>query len=114
VITGALEKERAAKRIGASLQAAPVVYLTPELAALCEGLPLADLCITSDILLSTDPVPEGAFALDDVPGVAVVPAPAEGEKCQRCWKVLPDVGSHAHEGVCGRCSDAMDAWEANA
>ncbi len=114
VITGTLEKERAAKRIGSSLQAAPVVHLTPELAKLCAGLPLADLCITSDITLTTDPAPEGAFALDDVPGVAVVPEPASGEKCQRCWKVLPDVGSHAHAGVCDRCSDAMDAWEANA
>ncbi len=114
VITGALEKERAAKRIGSSLQAAPVVHVTPEIAALCADLPMADLCITSDLVLSTDPAPADAFVLDEVPGVAVVPVPASGEKCQRCWKVLPDVGSHAHEGVCGRCSDAIDAWQATA
>lgn len=114
VVTGALEKERAAKRIGASLQAAPVVHLTPELKALCAALPMADLCITSDIALSTDPAPADAFVLDDVPGVAVVPALASGEKCQRCWKVLPDVGSHAHEGVCERCDEAIDAFVANA
>ncbi len=112
VVTGALEKERAAKRIGSSLQAAPVVHLPADLVDLCESVPMADICITSDIVLSSAPAPEGAFTLEDVPGVAVVPAPAHGEKCGRCWKVLPDVGSHAHDGVCGRCADAMDRWEA--
>ncbi|SBW12512.1 isoleucyl-tRNA synthetase [uncultured Alphaproteobacteria bacterium] len=113
VVTGALEKERAAKHIGSSLQAAPVVHVTPEIAALCAELPMADLCITSDVVLTTDPAPADAFVLDDVPGVAVVPALAAGEKCQRCWKVLPDVGSHTHDGVCGRCAEAIDAFAAN-
>ena len=45
--------------------------------------------------------------LDDVPGVAVVPRLAEGEKCARCWKILPDVGIHAHPGVCARCDQAL-------
>ncbi len=114
VVTGALEKERAAKRIGSSLQAAPVVHVTAEIAALCAPLPMADLCITSDLTLTADPAPADAFVLDEVPGVAVVPALAEGEKCQRCWKVLPDVGTHAHEGVCGRCAEAIDAHLATA
>ena len=112
VVTGALEKERAAKRIGASLLAAPVVHLTPDLAALCESVPMADICITSDIRLTTAPAPDDAFVLDEVPGVAVVTALAEGAKCGRCWKVLPDVDTHAHAGVCGRCADAIDRWEA--
>ncbi|WP_316015952.1 isoleucine--tRNA ligase [Roseobacter sp. HKCCA0434] len=108
VVTGALEVERTAKRIGASLEAAPVVHVADaELRTALEGLPLADLCITSDITVTGDAAPEGAFTLDDVPGVAVVPARADGEKCARCWKVLPDVGTHAHEGVCGRCETAL-------
>jgi isoleucyl-tRNA synthetase len=90
-----------------------VVHVTPEIAALCAELPMADLCITSDVVLTTDPAPADAFVLDDVPGVAVVPALAAGEKCLRCWKVLPDVGSHAHDGVCGRCAEAIDAFAAN-
>jgi len=32
---------------------------------------------------------------------------AAGDKCHRCWKVLPDVGTHSHPGVCGRCDDAL-------
>ncbi len=67
----------------------------------------ADLCIVSDLSLSDAPPPAGAFTLDDVPGVAVVFAPAEGAKCARCWKILPDVGSHRHPAVCGRCDAAL-------
>ncbi|SDW18635.1 Isoleucyl-tRNA synthetase [Albimonas donghaensis] len=108
VVTGALEIERREKRIGSSLEAAPVVHVADaELRALLEEVRFADLCITSGIVLTDAPAPEAAFTLDDVPGVAVVPAMAEGEKCARCWKVLPDVGTHAHEAVCGRCEDAL-------
>ncbi len=37
--------------------------------------------------------PGDAFRLDEVPGVAVVFARAEGRKCARSWKVSPEVGS---------------------
>jgi isoleucyl-tRNA synthetase len=107
VVTGALEIERQAGRIGASLEAAPHVYVTDELADLLDRDSFADLCITSDIRISTEPAPEEAFFLSDVPGVAVVVAPAEGRKCQRCWKILPDVGEHGHAEVCARCDAAL-------
>ena len=45
--------------------------------------------------------------LPEVPGVAVSFRMADGEKCGRCWKILPDVGRHAHPGVCGRCDSAL-------
>ncbi len=42
----------------------------------------------------------------DVAGVAVVPAPAHGTKCARCWQVLEEVGkSAAHPLLCQRCED---------
>jgi len=107
VVTGALEVERTAKVIGASLEAAPTVYVSADDAAILETVSFDDLCITSGIHVATDAAPADAFTLDDVDGVAVVFAKAEGEKCQRCWKILPDVGSHAHAGVCGRCNDAL-------
>ena len=108
VVTGALEVERRAKTIGASLEASPIVYLSPELAQLItDPETFATLCITSTLTLTTDPSPDGAFAMDDVPGVAVVFRAAEGQKCQRCWKILPDVGTHKHPDTCGRCSDAL-------
>ncbi|SLN50159.1 isoleucine--tRNA ligase [Pseudooctadecabacter jejudonensis] len=108
VVTGALEAERTAKVIGSSLEAAPTVYLSAELAAVITNPEtFADLCITSQITLVEGAAPEGAFALDDVAGVGVVFAKSEGQKCQRCWKILPDVGTHSHAGVCGRCDAAL-------
>jgi isoleucyl-tRNA synthetase len=108
VVTGALEIERRDKRIGASLEAAPTVHVAdPGLRAALASVDFADLCITSDLTLTDAPSPADAFALDDVPGVAVVPALAEGAKCARCWKILPDVGTHAHPGVCARCDAAL-------
>ncbi|MCV3272915.1 isoleucine--tRNA ligase [Roseobacter sinensis] len=108
VVTAALEVERTGKVIGASLEAAPVVYVSDDTLRLTlEALPFEDICITSQISIAAGAGPEGAFTLPEVPGVAVVFARAEGEKCARCWKILPDVGSHAAPGVCGRCDSAV-------
>jgi len=108
VVTGALEVERRDKRIGASLEASPVVHVADaDLRAALASVDFADLCITSGLHLTDAPPPADAFALDDVPGVDVVPALAEGGKCARCWKILPDVGTHAHAGVCERCDAAL-------
>ena len=41
--------------------------------------------------------------------IGVVFEEAEGEKCQRCWKILPDVGSHDHPATCARCDEVLDA-----
>lgn len=107
VVTGALEVQRTAKVIGSSLEAAPVVFVSPEMMALLETITFEEVCITSCVWLSTKPVPDGAFALAEVPGVAVEFEPAKGQKCERCWKVLPDVGTHKHPGTCQRCNDAL-------
>ncbi|MEX5438507.1 zinc finger domain-containing protein, partial [Enterobacter hormaechei] len=113
VVTAALELKRADKTIGASLEAAPVVHV--EDAALLKALrsvEFADVCITSAIGLTGDPVPSDAFRLPEVPGVGVVFEQAEGEKCQRCWKILPDVGHHDHPATCARCDEVLDEVEA--
>ncbi len=108
VVTGALEIERREKRIGASLEAAPVVYVEDaDLLADLRSVPFEDICITSGIALTDRPAPDGAFGLEDAPGIAVVPELARGNKCARCWKILPDVGTHAHPGVCARCDAAL-------
>ncbi len=109
VVTGAIEVERTAKVIGASLEAAPTVYVDTETKALLDSVDFADICIVSALTTTKEAAPETAFTLPDVAGVAVTFAKAEGEKCQRCWKILPDVGSHGHEGVCGRCDEALSA-----
>jgi len=93
-VTGALEIERKDKRIGSSLEAAPVVHVAdPELFAALKGLDFAEICITSDITVVEGEGPQDAFRSDDVAKVAVVPARAEGRKCARSWKITKDVGS---------------------
>ncbi len=95
VVTGALEIERREKRIGSSLEAAPDVFVADdELAAAFEGVDLAEICITSQARLVQAEPPADAFALEDVRGVGVVPKRAEGHKCARSWKILPEVGTH--------------------
>ncbi|MDU8928662.1 isoleucine--tRNA ligase [Alisedimentitalea sp. MJ-SS2] len=108
VVTAALEVQRSDKVIGASLEAAPVVHIREEdmLAAL-KSVAFDDICITSAIALTGDPMPAEAFRLPEIEGVGVVFEKADGEKCQRCWKILPDVGTHGHGGVCGRCDAAL-------
>ncbi|MDP6895889.1 MAG: isoleucine--tRNA ligase, partial [Rhodospirillales bacterium] len=108
-VTGALELERAEKRIGSSLQAAPRVFTDADTAALFADLNAAELFITSGAAFDTDTTPEDAFRLEDVADVAVVPALAGGEKCDRCYQVLEDVGSvDGHPTACRRCADAAD------
>jgi isoleucyl-tRNA synthetase len=112
-ITGALELERAAKRIGSSLQAAPRVFMTAAHRAALEGLDLAEIAITSGIEVVEGAPAEGAFTLPDVPGIGVVPVPAQGEKCERCWRVLAEVGREAeHPSLCLRCADAVSTLSA--
>ena len=108
VVTAALEVQRTEKVIGASLEAAPVLYLADQAVKdVLEQMPFADICITSDLTLSTDAAPSDAFTMAEVEGIAVSFVKAEGEKCGRCWKILPDVGTHNHAGVCGRCDEAL-------
>ncbi|TYB90348.1 isoleucine--tRNA ligase [Oceaniovalibus sp. ACAM 378] len=110
VVTAALEVQRRDKTIGASLEAAPTVYVAdPDLMVALESVPFDDICITSDLALSAAAAPDDAFRLPEVEGIAVVFALAGGEKCNRCWKILPDVGHHTHPGVCKRCDQALSA-----
>ena len=113
VVTGALEIERAQKRIGASLEAAPVVYVSDEaLRDAVEGLDLAEICITSGIRLEAGEGPPQAFRLDDVKGVAVVSEMAEGRKCARSWKVSAEVGTDPeYPDVTPRDARALREWD---
>ncbi|GEP09681.1 isoleucine--tRNA ligase [Methylobacterium gnaphalii] len=114
VVTGALEIERAAKRIGASLEAAPQVFVSdPDLLSALDGVDFAEICITSGISVGAGEGPAEAFRLDDVKGVAVVPQPAEGRKCARSWRVSPDVGTDpAYPDVTPRDARALREWDA--
>jgi isoleucyl-tRNA synthetase len=113
VVTGALEIERAQKRIGSSLEAHPVIHISnAELAEAVLDIDLAEICITSAATLVEGEGPSDAFRLPDVAGVAVVPNLAEGTKCARSWKILTNIGADPEfPDVSPRDAQALREWK---
>jgi isoleucyl-tRNA synthetase len=116
VVTGVLELERAQKRIGSSLEAAPIIYIdNPELFEAVVDVDLAEVCITSAAtLVQGDGHAQGAVYLGtEYPdGVGVVPNRAEGRKCARSWKISPSVGSDPqYPDVTPRDAQALREWD---
>ena len=114
VVTGALEVERAAKNIGSSLEASPLVYISDtRIFNTLIDVDLAEVSITSNAMVTNEAPPAGAFRLNDVSGVAVVIEKAVGIKCARSWKILPDVGSDPdYPDVSPRDAKALREWKA--
>jgi isoleucyl-tRNA synthetase len=114
VVTGALEVERRDKRIGAALEAAPRVHIADRaLLAAFDGLDPAEVFRTSQASLVAGEGPAGAFRLEGIAGVAVEPVRAEGLKCARSWRILPEVGSDArYPELSLRDADAVAFWDA--
>jgi len=103
-VNGALETARQEKLIGTSLAAAVALTAGGDTAALLRrheaDLPM--LFIVSQVTLDTT----------GSEGVSVSVARAEGEKCERCWRVVGDVSRTAGtEGLCSRCIDALPAGD---
>lgn len=91
----AIEPMRASKELGSSLEAKPILSVSkPKNKTLMESVNMADICITSTVEITDG----------DECGVTI--EKAEGEKCVRCWKVLPEVTDHA-DHLCNRCDDAV-------
>ncbi|WP_025841548.1 isoleucine--tRNA ligase [Asaia platycodi] len=117
VITTELEGARRGGVIGSSLEARLTLPLTEQEQVAFGDVDWAELAIVSqaDVQLLTnvpslyiddgsDPEREGVVAAHPGPSVAE----ADGTKCLRCWRVLPEVGTHAeHLGLCLRCSDVV-------
>ncbi len=94
--TTLLEADRKEGRIGASLQASVTLGLAEE------DLPLLDPAGWAEVLI----VSQVALA----PGAAIATGVAEGDKCARCWRVLPEVGNQpGHPALCARCADAVES-----
>ncbi len=114
VVTGALEVERAAKNIGSSLEASPLVYVSDKkIFDTLFDIDLAEVCITSNTMVTNEEAPATAFRLNDVAGVAVIVEKAAGIKCARSWKILPTVGEDAeYPDVSPRDAKALREWKA--
>ncbi len=114
VVTGALEIARAAKEIGSSLEAAPVVHIAEAaLRTALEGEDFAEICITSGITVLAGEGPESAFRLNDVKGVACEVRRAPGVKCARSWRYFdPATADPAYPDVTPRDAAALREWDA--
>jgi isoleucyl-tRNA synthetase len=114
VVTGALEVERAAKRIGSSLEASPMVYISDKkIFDTLIDIDLAEVCITSNAMVTNGDAPSAAFRLNEAPDVAVVVEKAAGTKCARSWKILAEVGADPDfPDVSPRDAQALREWKA--
>jgi len=94
VVTGAIELERQEKRIGSSLEAFPTVFISDkEYLKIFSDIDLAEIFITSQAILEEGDGPSDAFRLDEMKMVSVECNLSNGRKCNRSWKILPEVGT---------------------
>jgi len=103
----ALEIARKEKVIGHSLAASVNIYPSEEVANILKQFDELDkLFIVSHVEVHspTEQAPDDSMELE---GLHVLVTEAEGEKCQRCWVVSPEVGSK-HEELCPSCSDIIE------
>ena len=103
----ALELKRTAKEIRKSLEASVTLTCTGSLfEQLTQLAPqLADLFIVSQVKVEEGTIGE---LQGDTEGLFVTITPASGEKCERCWKYDPTVGSNAdHPTLCARCAGVV-------
>tara|TARA_Y100001960_G_scaffold328932_1_gene418963 strand:- start:244 stop:726 length:483 start_codon:yes stop_codon:yes gene_type:complete len=104
LITGALEIKRSEKIIGSSLQANVNLYVTSEKKEILKNIDIAEIGIVSSFSLNTSDIPSTAFKIDTIKDVGAEIDLAEGKKCARCWKILPEV---LNEDICERCKDVI-------
>jgi len=102
-----IEQARADKRLGGSLEAAVTLYADSDLAAKLHslGAELRFVLLTSAATVAPlADAPADAQAGEQLKGLKIGLAKAEGEKCPRCWHFTTDVGQNPeHAEICGRC-----------
>ena len=104
VVNQALETARNEKKIGKSLEA-KIVLTVPTFETALDGM-------DADTLADTLIVSQAEVQKSDMNVLKVDVEPAQGQKCERCWKVLPTVGSDAkHPTLCPRCAKVVPAVE---
>ncbi len=99
-----LEEMRTNRDLKSSLEAVPHIIFTKKQKEAFESLSqneIADVFITSDVVIS-DKILEHE---------TIIGVKADGEKCVRCWKVLPEVVGHA-DHICNRCDDVVNKKQA--
>ena len=106
-VTLSLELARSIREIGSSLQAEVTLHLADAEQELLSAAEWAEVCIVSALRIS--PLPSAQAGI----GVFSDRKLASGAKCDRCWRVLPEVGtSTAHPTLCRRCEAVVEGTPA--
>ena len=92
-----IEEARNNNLIKSSLQAKVEIKLSKEDKDLFENLIAADIFITSEVSFSIEKLETPKIKIEN----------ADGNKCSRCWKILPEVKP---EGLCNRCEDVVKIY----
>jgi isoleucyl-tRNA synthetase len=114
VVNQALETQRKAKVIGPPLEAHVTLATSGALLDLLRSyaadLPMLFITSQASLTVHTGEAAVAGIAAGVVAGVPVTVsvARADGVKCQRCWRYVPEVSAEpAFEGICSRCVDAL-------
>ena len=109
-VTAALEIKRNEKLIGSSLQAKAIIYIPSEIKQILSTLDLAEMCIVSGVEIKdiAEKTPSSMnFEEEDI---FVDISLAEGDKCQRCWTILPEVKDN-QDHLCSRCDNVWKSLQ---
>jgi isoleucyl-tRNA synthetase len=109
-VTAALEIKRNEKLIGSSLQAKAIIYIPSEIKQILSTLDLAEMCIVSGVEIKdiAEKIPSSMnFEEEDI---FVDISLAEGDKCQRCWTILPEVKDN-QDHLCNRCDNVWKSFQ---
>ena len=104
------ELKRNEKLIGSSLQAKVTLYISLESQKILEKINLAEMCIVSEIEIK-DIADKSNDAINfDEENIFVSISLASGEKCERCWTILPEVKSNPRK-LCERCDTVWQNFQ---
>ena len=110
-VSKVLEKARTEKIINHTLTAQISLYPTEEQYSFLKQVPdLADIFIVSKLMVHQpgENRPAGVEEAEGHEGLGILVQPAQGEKCERCWKYDTEVGKDAeHATICPRCSSVL-------
>ena len=104
------EIKRNEKLIGSSLQAKAIIYIPSEIKQILSTLDLAEMCIVSGLEIKdiSEKTPSSLnFEEEDI---FVDISLAEGDKCQRCWTILPEVKDN-QDNLCSRCDNVWKSFQ---
>jgi isoleucyl-tRNA synthetase len=102
-VTTAIEIARKNRILGSSLQANITVFDPENIIPITCEIFWEEVAITSGFKILNVPIPENAFVSDDLKNIGVVVTLAEGEKCERCWKISTSLVNQ----ICERCQRVL-------